>query len=85
MRVFFHTRSPGQQDWRNLEKDWRHIPRVGEYVSLTKEGDSGEGNPDWHRVEVVVWVHQDVKTTYEVEVFAVRQPHLEAMREFTQG
>jgi len=73
MRVFLHTRSPGQTNWDNTPETFKQIPRVGDYIARTSDSS-------WYLVELVVWLPESAKTKYQVEINAVQIDHKDAMR-----
>jgi hypothetical protein len=72
MRVFFHTRSQGQYNWKNEIREFPQIPAVGEYVALSTDAE------DYHLVQFVV--HTPFPCDCDVEVYAVAVNHMEAKR-----
>lgn len=73
MKIFLHTRSPGQRDWNNTVVEVPQIPAVGEYVATSGSGD------DWYQVELVL--HTPFPCEFDAEVYSVAKNHLDAMEE----
>jgi hypothetical protein len=70
MKVYLHTRKPGDTDWENTLEDFEQIPRVGDIVSR-KAGDD-----PWHQVELVVWIAEGTTADCQVELYAVTTDHM---------
>jgi len=71
VKIFFHTRTSGQRDWKNEEREFSRVPSIGEYVCLESPHE------DLHRIELVV--HTPFHCPYDAEVYAVAENHLEVM------
>ena len=76
MKVFLHTRSPKQRNWLNEERDFSHIPVVGEYVATSCDDP-------WFKVELVA--HTPFPCDFDAEVYAVAADHLEVLKEILDG
>lgn len=62
MKVFLHTRSPQERDWKNESRDFARIPVVGEFTATSSSSP-------WYQVELVV--HCPFEGEFDAEVYAV--------------
>jgi hypothetical protein len=66
MKVFLHTRTPHERDWKNESRDFARIPVVGEFVVTSSCSP-------WYQVELVV--HCPFECEFDAEVYAVEVDH----------
>lgn len=78
MKVFLHTRSPGQRDWTNETYNFARVPVKGEYVAVKSPDD------EWYLVELVVHT-PFTNAEFDAEVYAVAVKHLDALEQELQG
>ncbi len=72
MRVFLHTRTHGQSDWTNENRDFARIPFIGEHLTLSSTSE-------WYQVQLVV--HLPFDGDLDAEVYAVQVDHMAVMNE----
>jgi hypothetical protein len=74
MKVFLHTRTPGQTDsWNNTSEEFDQVPAVGEHVCRAYDGS-------WFAVRAVVHLPKSAATPYDAEVYAVEVDHVAVVK-----
>lgn len=74
-KVFVHTQSEkGKRDWSNEGRDFLRLPVVGEYFTLSFDGE-------WHIVDLVV--HCPFESEYDAEIYGTKVNHLEILKATT--
>jgi hypothetical protein len=73
MKVFLHTRKPGE-DWNNNEeREFVQVPHLGEYLTLRSDSP-------WYLVKLVIHTPHG-HGAVDAEVFAEEVDHLDVMKQ----